>query len=279
MKPLHPPIFDAAFAVNTCAQGITIPERAQALLDALPVIQVSEVEYRELGALGNLFMIAGSTHVTPDINSELMGVIYKSHFVRSGSPTRPLYEQIRFAPKYGICPLCSQRSVATVDHYLPQSQHPRLNLTPVNLVPSCTDCNKKKLASVAVKAEDQTLHPYFDDLGTDRWLIAHIQATSPLAIIFTVRPSQSWSATLAERVRHHFNLFGLGELYVAQAASELADISVSLLEIENAEVIRQHLESEYRSRRARDANSWKTALYEGLKDSDWFCNEGYKLIE
>ena len=279
MKQLNPPTFDAAVAVNTCAEGITIPERAQALLDALHVIQISEAEYYERGAAGNLFMITGSTHVTPTIDSELMGVIYKSHFARIGSPSRALYEQIRMAPKYGICPLCGQRSVATVDHYLPQSQHPKLNLTPINLVPSCSDCNKKKLANVAIRAEDQTLHPYFDNIGSDRWLIANIQETSPIAIVFNIRPPASWSSTLADRVRHHFQIFGLAELYVAQAASELADIYISLLEIDNAEGIHQHLDSEYRSRKARDANSWKTALYEGLRDSNWFCNEGYKLIE
>jgi hypothetical protein len=281
MKRLHQPPFDAASTVQACASGITIEERAQALLDALPVIQASEVEYRELGSIGQLYRIEESSDVTPAIDTELMGVIYKSHFVRKGSPSRGLYEQIKMAPEFGICPLCGQRTVATVDHYLPQSRYPRLNLTPVNLVPACADCNKQKLAGVPTRAEDQTLHPYFDDLGNERWLIVEVLPSSPPTISFAIRPARHWTEVLFARVRHHFHVMGLGELYVAQAASEMADISYALEDIGatvGADGIRQHLDGQFRSRHARDANSWKTALYEGLRDSDWFCAEGYRLI-
>jgi len=74
---------------------------------------------------------------------------------------------------------------------------------------------------------------------------------------------------------------GLGELYAAQAASEMADISYSLEEVGNtagSAGVRAHLDAQFRSRMARDANSWRTALYEGLRDSEWFCVEGYRMI-
>lgn len=281
MKRLDPPTFDASHAVQICASGINIPERAQALLEALPVIQASETEYRERGASCQLFGIEESDQVTPAVNAELMGVIYKSHFARAGSPSRMLYEQIKMAPAHGICPLCGQRVVATVDHYLPQTRFPKLNLIPVNLLPACSDCNKRKLARVPERAEEQTLHPYFDNLGDERWLTVEIQASSPPTITFSIRPVPGWGEVLTARVRHHFRVMGLGELYVAQAASELADISYSLEEVGAAAGpggVRAHLDFQFRSRCARDANSWKAALYEGLKDSDWFCVEGYRLI-
>lgn len=281
MKRINPPPFDATHAVQVCASGITISERAQALLDALPVIQASEAEYRNLGPSGLLYQIEESNEVTPAVDVDLMATIYKSHFARTGAPSRPLYEQIRMAPEHGICPLCGQRIVATIDHYLPQSRYPKLNLTPVNLLPACLDCNKRKLASVSESAEEQTLHPYFDDLGNNRWLVVEVQASSPPTISFSIRPATAWNEALTARVRHHFNLMGLGELYAAQAASEMADISYSLEEVGTAvgpDGVRSHLDAQFRSRCARDANSWKTALYEGLRDSDWFCTEGYRLI-
>ena len=67
----------------------------------------------------------------------------------------------------------------------------------------------------------------------------------------------------------------------AQAASELADISFGLMEVGQTgggAAVRSHLHGEFASRYARDTNSWKTALYEGLYESDWFCNEGYRLV-
>ncbi len=281
MKRLTPPPFDATHAVEVCASGITIEGRAQALLNALPAIQFSEAEYRELGPIGQLFQIDGSDAVTSDLDADQMGVIYKSHFARKGSPSRHLYERIKMAPEFGICPLCGQRIVATVDHYLPQTRFPKLNLTPVNLVPACSDCNKKKLAGVAARAEDQTLHPYFDDLGNERWLVVEVQPSSPPTVAFTIRPPTAWNEVLTARAQHHFHVMGLGELYIAQAAVEMADISYALEDVGasvGSDGVRQHLDQQFRTRHARDANSWKTALYEGLRDSDWFCTQGYRLI-
>lgn len=281
MKQLHSPGFTATQAVEACASGITIAERATVLRQALPVIEAAEQEYQALGSAGELYRVAPSGEVIPLLDSELMGVIYKRHFVRPGSPSRPLYEQIRMAPEFGICPLCGQRIVATVDHYLPQSQHPKLTLTPINLVPACTDCNKTKLAQVPSNIREQSLHPYFDDLGGERWLVAEVQQTVPPTIIFGVRPVPTWSSVLAARVAHHFSMFGLAELYAAQTASEMADISYALIEVGDAAGaigVRAHLERELRSRLRRDANSWQTAFYEALAGSEWFCAEGYRQI-
>lgn len=281
MKRLNRPAFAAVQAVDACAAGITDVERATALRQALPVIEAAEQEYHTLGSVGEFYRVPETSDVTPLIDADLMGVIYKRHFVRSGSPSRPLYEQIRMAPEHGICPLCGQRPVATVDHYLPQTRHPKLTLTPINLVPACSDCNKNKLAKTPRSVQEQSLHPYFDDLGSERWLVAEVRPSVPPTIAFGVRPPAAWSSVLTARVNHHFSMMGLAVLYVAQAASELADISYSLTDVGDSagsDGVRAHLSREWRSRMARDANSWRTALYEALAVSDWFCTEGYRLI-
>lgn len=281
MKRLPLPTFEVKDAVEQCAAGITIASRSQALLGALPNFQAAEATYKALAATGHLFQIPTSDQVTPLLSGELMGTIYKSHFVRTGSPSRALYEAIRFAPPYGLCPMCGQRIVASVDHYLPQSLHPIFNLTPANLVPACSDCNKGKLAKFAQSAEEQTLHPYFDDLGNERWLVVDVRETAPPSIAYRVQPPAGWTPVLTARVLHHFNVMGLAELYAAQAASELADISFNLGELAKSggpASVRTHLHGEFASRHARDANSWKTALYDGLWASDWFCTHGHSLI-
>ncbi|MET3717399.1 transcriptional regulator GlxA family with amidase domain [Pseudomonas sp. PvP001] len=66
------PTFDVAEAVQVCASGITIAERAQALLDALPVIQYTETAYRELAPYGRLYEMQRSDQVTPDLDGALM---------------------------------------------------------------------------------------------------------------------------------------------------------------------------------------------------------------
>lgn len=281
MKRLTPPIASVHDAVEACASGISDAGRATTLREALPVLVSAEHEYKNLGAVGSLYRFVEAATVTAALDGELMGVIYKRHFARAGSPSRPIYDAIRMRPLHGICPLCGQRMVSTVDHYLPQTKHPKLALTPINLVPSCADCNKRKLARTPGNARDQTLHPYFDDLGSERWLVVDVGEYSPPSLVFRIRPSPAWSADLAARVLGHFELMGLDELYAAQAASEVADISYALREVGEAggpQSVRDHLSREFRSRHARDPNSWQTALYEGLSESQWFCNQGYQTI-
>lgn len=281
MKRLNPPVFASAQAVEACASGIADAERADVLRQALPIIEAAEQEYLALGPSGDLYQMVSAGEVTPLLDANMMGLIYKRHFVRAGSPSRPLYEQIRMAPEHGICPLCGQRVVASLDHYLPKSQYPQLTLTPINLVPACSDCNKNKLAQAPQSAQEQSLHPYFDDLGNERWLVAEIFPSVPPTISFGVRPPAAWPEVLAGRVVHHFQTMELAELYAAQAASELADISYALADVGNSagtDGVRAHLARELRSRAARDPNSWKTALYEALACSEWFCVEGYRLI-
>jgi hypothetical protein len=281
MKRLPLPNFDVKVAVERCASGITIAERARVLLDAIPKFQAAETEYVALATKGKLFQLQPNGPITPLLSGELMGTIYKSHFVRTGSPSRVLYEAIRFAPPYGQCPMCGQRIVASVDHYLPQSLHPIFNLTPSNLVPACSDCNKGKLAKFAEREEELTLHPYFDDLGNERWLMINIQETVPPSIVYLVQPPSVWTPVLTARVNHHFKVMGLAELYAAQAASELADMSFSLGELAKVggpDSVRSHLKGEFASRCARDPNSWKTALYDGLSSSEWFCTTGHQFI-
>ena len=281
MKRLNPPAFDSAQAIDTCASGISDLNRADALRQALPTIEEAEQNYLALGPSGELYRIAQSENVTPLLNVEQMSMIYKQHFVRAGSPSRPLYEQIRMGAEYDICPLCGQRVVTSVDHYLPKSLYPQLALTPINLVPACSDCNKSKLARSPRNAQEQSLHPYFDDLGNERWLIAEVRPSAPPTISFGIRPPSVWSEVLTTRVSNHFAMLGLAELYAAQAASELADISYALADVGNAggsKDIRSHLERELKSRAARDPNSWKTALYDALSSSNWFCEIGYQQI-
>lgn len=110
---LRPPAINATDIVQACAAGITIPDRAQALTDALPIIMRCEAEYSQLGPAGQLYRILPSLGVTAAIDAALMGIIYKNHFAPQGSPSRVLYDRIRMAPEFSLCPLCGQVSASS----------------------------------------------------------------------------------------------------------------------------------------------------------------------
>jgi hypothetical protein len=148
--------------------------------------------------------------------------LYDWRFARKGSPGRAIYDAIFSAANR--CPLCGHGTVSTLDHHLPKTQYPALAVTPLNLVPACSDCNKNKINFVPVSSADETLHPYFDDVEDDTWLVAKVIEVAPAALRFRVQAPAYWSAILAERVRRHFRMLNLSHLYGAQSATEISNI-------------------------------------------------------
>ncbi len=181
------------------------------------------------------------------------------------------------APKFGSCLLCAHRMVTTLDHHLPKSKYPIYSTVPINLVPACLECNKLKIAKVLSSADEQTLHPYFDDISTFQWLEAHVNQTNPVSFTFRVRPDATWDSTLTNRVKLHFRTLKLGALYGANAGSELSGIRLLLQSYFNAggfRKIRAELESKQICFMDSNLNSWQAAMYQALNASDWFCTVG-----
>ncbi|WP_410676962.1 hypothetical protein [Amycolatopsis sp. cmx-4-68] len=151
---------------------------------------------------------------------------YTQRMAKAAAPARPIYDELKTAP--ARCPLCDQRQVTTLDHHLPKSGFSLLAVAPTNLIPACSDCNKTKLDTAPRCAEEETLHPYFDDLGDVQWLGAQVAEQRPTFLTFFVDAPPSWERLLAARVRHHFDILDLATLYGAQASTLIAGLQLSV---------------------------------------------------
>ncbi|MHC3472401.1 HNH endonuclease [Streptomyces sp. 7R007] len=204
--------------------------------------------------------------------------VYKKRMAQSGAPGRPIYDELRTAPSR--CPLCDHREVTTLDHHLPKSKFSLLSVAPINLVPACSDCNKAKRDSAPRCAEEQTLHPYYDDIGNDRWLSAEVIEQEPAVLRFFVQPPLGWTDLLAARVRYHFDVFGLAALYGAQAATILAGIKGAIrrqFAMGGSDEVRfylQDLATSWEQGEDLGPNHWASVTYRTLAESDWFCSVG-----
>jgi hypothetical protein len=281
MKSLPKPAFDARSTLELCADNVEDEDFRDRLKAIADDIEVAETTYEKCGKKAELFTIPESDNVAGKVTTEEMRRLYKGTFSRVDTPTRAIYDEIKAAPKNDICPLCGQRVVSTLDHYLAQSRHPAYAVSPINLVPACSDCNKIKLAKQAGKASEQTLHPYFDNVDEEVWLVAKVQENVSPALEFEAIPPATWTDLKRERLCNHFNAFELAKLYSIQAAVELIDIRDRLLKAgarEGPAGVRLDLEESAVSRRAAQKNSWRAAFYTALSESDWFCEEGYTKI-
>lgn len=280
MKSLNKPTLNAKGTFSTCI-SIVRDANLKAKLNACEdLIIQAETEFESKITTGNIHTISKEKNVNGNVCAEDLEKVYTLRMVKKGVPGRAIYDKLISAPKLGICPLCSHRSVETLDHYLPKSDFPRLAVTPINLIPSCSTCNKVKLTSSPSKAGEETLHPYYDNIENDDWLSARVNRTTPPTILFFVNPPNEWSHLLKERVEYHFDIFSLNSLYSIQAAVLIRSLNHRLASIYNSSResgVKKYLTEEYESRYAYEKNSWQTAFYKAVSSDDWFCDGGFKV--
>ncbi|HEX8607369.1 MAG TPA: hypothetical protein VF679_01870 [Pedobacter sp.] len=246
------------------------------------------VVYESKIAVHKLFTIPRNKSTKGNKNIRILGKItinemkdvYTSYFARRGSRGRDLYDKILAMPKHSKCPYCSHRQVSTVDHYLSKAYFPLLSVVPANLVPCCKDCNFSIGSSYPKKAEDELLHPYFDNVESELWLKARVERTSPVSLNFYVYRPEGWDELLKDRVQNHFNSLSLNLLYSAEAANELANLNYQLIKLLAAgghKAVTEMLIETSQSRRKASINSWQTAMYTALAEDVWFCSGGFNF--
>lgn len=277
MRRLPKPILEVRNVFTTCISTFREPLKSRLIGCTDAVVEASNI-YDQEGNNGTLNSFIPHALVNGDVTAGEMGRVYTEKMVPIDSPGREFYDEIKLKPKYGICPLCSQRIATTLDHHLPKADYPILAVTPLNLVPACKDCNIDKRTHIPTRPDDVTLHPYYDNVENEVWLKCEVMQTSPASVRFFVECPAGWDDVLKNRVQNHFSVLHLAILYGSHAAQEIADCRLRLEELHDnggTESVKQHLVDTARSRADSNMNSWGAALYRSLGESDWFCSGGF----
>jgi len=233
-------------------------------------INSESVDYDQRAYSKNLYTFSIHTHVHGNISKDNMVKLYNQKMV--GHPTgRKIYDKLMLLAPLNRCPFCGIGTVTTLDHYLPEAKFPTFSVLPYNLVASCKDCNTGKLASYATKQNTQTLHPYYDDFTTEQWLYARV--LQPLRIEFYVNPPATWSQVDKDRVQSHFDNYKLDTRFSVEASNVLADLRTEFIMFNSSSlVIQQELQKKASGYYSSHKNSWQTALYQALSQSQWYCS-------
>ncbi|WP_439678239.1 HNH endonuclease [Embleya sp. MST-111070] len=280
MLSVPPPALDARTVYRTCLSKAR--PAAKALLSSYEEAVVSAAaDYETAARAARLHTLSGLRHepggTTPDpsgINDELVGT-YTSRMAGKNGPGRDVYNKLLKAAPGGRCPLCHHGLADTLDHQLPKSDFPLLAVTPANLVPVCQRCNHNKLDQIPRTAEEQALHPYFDDAVNDHiWLFARITGPPTPAVTFDVAPPPDMPDPWATRVSNHFDRLDLATLYAAQAGPELRVRSRSWTGLTAQDILGElrHQESLWG---AEHLNCWQAALYRALAENPWYIEAGH----
>jgi hypothetical protein len=271
------PEYEPVPTFQQCIGKAKQPLRAR--LDAVvPIVGTAAQDFETAATAGQLHTVPQTTAVSPVTAAEMNGV-YTTRMVPAKSPGRPVYDHI-FALAGNRCPMCMHREVRTLDHFLPKAHYTLLSVTPLNLVPCCTDCNKAKGDGAPATAEEVTMHPYFDAFDEDLWLRAEVLESQPVSVQFFVAAPSSWNPTTKARADAHFNTFGLADLYASQAANDLSGIRGELETLHASagdHGVKEHLTERALSWSLHQRNCWQTALYTAISQSQWFWSGGFRL--
>jgi len=300
MKKLRMPDFKLNNFYGELLKGRHNNTKNNFLIDRLAAIKDflvdQETEYERLATENSLHLIleqqkivitdlASTSGSLIEVTAEESEKIYTDFLVEypeSPNKGRKIYKKILKNTLFGICPYCSEREVKTVDHYFPKSKFISFVVTPINLLPCCTDCNKEKLDYFSTQENKMLIHPYFDDLRDFEWLECKvIEDTWPISFEYEVTSVFS-DETLRLRVKNQFEVLKLADFYAPKAALEFYNRSKRLVEEYNSNPLnkaKDFLEGNYRENFNNNKNSWQTAMYKALLSSQWFQNSALSEIE
>jgi hypothetical protein len=278
MKRIPKPSYRSRRVFSTCISKVADSRLRQALTAFTGEVVTDSTSFAAAARTNTLHRLVPRTlGVGTPTKKELVSV-YTYRMAKAGAPGRSIYEEIRSLAPLDICPLCDHGVVSTLDHHLPKANYPVLAVTPLNLIPACSDCNKSKTSRRSKTRASQTLNPYYDSLETFRWLLATFPQTTPVVMKFSVVPGPGWSSEKEERYKTHLSVFRLNKLFATQASRELQDRKGVFQEIHGSDGpagVRDFLEREVRSCEREALNSWRSATYRALARSNWFCNGGF----
>lgn len=280
MKVVEKPTHSAIETFEECIDMVRDNDLKTRLDGCKSLIINAESEFNSKITNGEIFTIIKEKIINKNVTAKELEKVYTYRMAKKGTQGRVIYDKIISKPTLGVCPLCNHRLVETLDHYLPKANFPRLSVTPINLVPSCFPCNKGKLTSIPLNSNEETLHPYFDDIENEEWIYAKVNQTTPASLTYYAHPPSHWTQLLRNRAIHHFESFTLNKLYSVQAAVLLRNLNERLKSIHEkagALGIKKYLQEEAESRHKVDRNSWQAVFYRTLSDDEWFCNGGFVM--
>ena len=111
------------------------------------------------------------------------------------------------------CPICDcsfAYSQVTLDHILPKSKYPFLSITPINLVPTCYNCNMRKNDGIPSKV----LNPYFHGYSPFDYLtiIIKVNVEKPLESTIDIQFADLTDDT--RHIRDNMDLYKLRQKYL-----------------------------------------------------------------
>lgn len=272
---------------QACVSGIGDSSRRSRCASIAQLMEDGESAYEQMGEAREFYRATshprggGDRSLLLTATRDDLKSLYSEQMVPATKTARKFYNLIKMSAKGNLCPFCGFGSVETLDHFLPKSRYSNYSILPLNLVPSCRDCNTIKAGNECTQ-DNISSHPYFEDADVvrDEWLRAEIVESENVIATFAALPPEHWPAQRARRIINHFDSFDLARRYGIQAATRFtafAELIVGLEKGDNKPMLPLLLSAMHRAEvRATGINSWQTALLSAICRSGYFLEKGFR---
>lgn len=216
----------------------------------------------------------GASVICTEADKEAIHSCFTSSFKKhiKENELKGVYEECR-----GVCPFCGEGRLEEVDHYIPKEYYPEFTLYPMNLIPICNKCNKKKSDKFLDGSNERRFIYFYSDYIDDlKFLQVSITFDSTIIskttkIKYTADFSKINDVYLRKIIEQHYKELDLLKRYAEAAGNELSHIEDIYLHQEDydKEKVRDSVNRTVigeRNAQLKKAgqNDWKYLLYEEL---------------
>lgn len=192
------PFFTIKDTYPVCVNFVSDPAIKGYLKSLQSEVEQYSERYEELASAGKLNEFVVPDIFDPEINSynNWLKNLYKYYLSVKSKPSYAeaykfysLIKNYETYDKIRRCAYCNNSMVQALDHFLPESVFKALAVNPINLIPSCDNCNETKSTYKPIFSKENSvlIHPYFDNIFDIKWLkvrvkIIHIFKINPKSI-------------------------------------------------------------------------------------------------
>lgn len=168
-----------------------------------------------------------------------------------------------------LCQNCTISEVNSFDHYLPQTEFAEFVVNPLNLIPSCTNCNGHKSSIWRANGKRKFLNLYLDKLPEVQYLFARIAVIGDeIDIDYYLDSKNGIADDLFELLEYHYDKLKLFERFkgfnnnvISELDTEILKYSKRLSLDDIKETIIEECQDNFR---LLGRNYWKLVLKEAL---------------
>ena len=169
-----------------------------------------------------------------------------------------------------LCPNCTINTINSFDHFLPQSEFAEFVDNPINLIPSCTECNGHKSSVWRKDGARLFLNLYIDDLPQVQFLFVKLTIAEDKRSVdakFEVKNLEGKiGEDLFKKIAYHYGKLKLCERFrehrekvISSIANDIYGFKDTLTDDAIKEVVLRSVENE---RKRYGYNFWEAILKE-----------------